>query len=260
VVVENRGGAGGSIGANQVERAAPDGHTVMLTSVTFAMNAAVQGDRLPYDAVRDFAPVALIGGVPLIVAMAPSTGIRTPAELFATARRREMTYASVGPGSVNQFAAELMNRAAGLTMRVVQYRGGAQAMNDVLAGHVDFYIGTMTQLLPLVREGRLIGVASTGRTRSPAAPDIPTLIESGLPDVEVNVWWGVFAPARTPPATVTALNAAINRVFSSPRAAEFLAREGGTPTPQSVEAFATMVRNEVARWQNVARQAGITQE
>lgn len=258
VVVENRGGAGGSIGANQVARAAPDGHTVMLTSVTFAMNAAVQGDRLPYDAARDFAPVALIGGVPLLLAMAPNTPVRTPAELFALARTREMTYASVGPGSVNQFATELMNRAAGLAMRVVQYRGGAQAMNDVLAGHVDFYMGTMTQLLPLVRERRLIGVATTGRTRSAAAPEIPTLIEAGLADVEVSVWWGVFAPARTPPALVATLNEAINRIFSSPRAAEFLAREGGTPTPQTVEAFAAMVRAEIARWQAVARQAGIT--
>lgn len=260
VVVENRGGAGGAIGANYVARALPDGHTLMVTSVTFAMNAAVQGDRLPYDAVRDFAPVALIGGVPLLLAMAPNTTVRTPADLFAMARTREMTYASVGPGSVNQFATELMNRAAGLTMRVVQYRGGAQAMNDVLGGHVDFYMGTMTQLLPLVRERRLIGVATTGRTRSAAAPEIPTLLEAGLADVEVNLWWGVFAPSRTPPAVVTALNAAINRVLASPLAADFLAREGGTPTPQPVEYFATLVRNEVQRWQVVARQAGITQE
>jgi tripartite-type tricarboxylate transporter receptor subunit TctC len=258
VVVENRGGAGGAIGANQVARAAPDGHTVMLTSVTFAMNYAVQGERLPYDALRDFAPVALIGGVPLLLAMAPTASVRTPADLFAMARSREMTYASVGPGSVNQFATELMNRAAGLTMRVVQYRGGAQAMNDVLAGHVDFYLGTMTQLLPLVREGRLIGVATTGRTRSPAAPDIPTLIEAGLTDVEVNLWWGVLAPSRTPPDIVAALNAAINRVLASQAAAEFLAREGATPTPKPVEGFATMLGDEVRRWQSVARQAGIT--
>ena len=260
VVVENRSGAGGAIGANHVVRSAPDGHTLLLSSVTFAMNAAVQGDRLPYDVMRDFAPVAVLGGVPLVLAMAPNAGIRTPAELFAKARQRELNYASVGPGSVNQFATELMNRAAGLQMRVVQYRGGSQAMNDVLAGHVDFYLGTMTQLLPLIREGRLVGVAITGGSRNQAAPEIPTLVEFGLPDVEVNLWWGVLAPARTPPEIVTALNAAINRVLASPKAAEFMAREGATPSPRPIEDFANLLRSDLQRWQAVARQAGITAE
>lgn len=260
VVVENRSGGGGTVGANYVARSAPDGHAVLLTSVTFAMNAAVQGDRLPYDAVRDFAPVALIGGVPLMIAMGPSAPVRTPAELFALARQREMTYASVGPGSVNQFATELMNRAAGLSMRVVQYRGGAQAMNDVLGGHVDFYLGTMTQLLPMVRAGRMTGVAITSRERNPAAPEIPTLVEAGLTDVEVVLWWGVLAASRTPAPIVATLNGAINRVLASPAAAEFLAREGGTPTPRSAEDFSRLLRSEVTRWQIVAREAGITPE
>jgi tripartite-type tricarboxylate transporter receptor subunit TctC len=260
VVVENRSGGGGAVGANYVARATPDGHTVMITSITFAMNAAVQGDRLPYDVMRDFAPVALIGGVPLLLGMAPNSPVRTPAEFFALARSRELTYASVGPGSVNQFATELMNRAAGLRMRAVQYRGGAQAINDVLGGHVDFYMGTMVQLLPMVRGGRLHGIAITGRERSAAAPEIPTLVESGLPDVVVDLWWGALAAARTPPAAVAALNAGINRVLATPAAAEFLAREGGVPNPQSPEHFATLLRTEIARWQLVAREAGITPE
>jgi tripartite-type tricarboxylate transporter receptor subunit TctC len=260
VVVENRSGGGGAVGANYVARATPDGHTVMITSITFAMNAAVQGDRLPYDALRDFAPVAVLGGVPLLLGMAPASPVRTPAEFFALARSRELTYASVGPGSVNQFATELMNRAAGLRMRAVQYRGGAQAINDVLGGHVDFYMGTMVQLLPMVRAGRLHGIAITSRDRSAAAPEIPTLVESGLPDVVVDLWWGALTAARTPPAIVAALNAGINRVLATPAAAEFLAREGGVPNPRPPEFFAALLRDEIARWQRVARDAGITAE
>jgi tripartite-type tricarboxylate transporter receptor subunit TctC len=260
VVVENRSGAGGAIGANHVARAAPDGHTLLVTSITFAMNAAVQGERLPYNALRDFAPVAQLGGVPLLLGMAPNSPVRTPAELFALARTRELTYASVGPGSVNQFATELMNRAAGLQMRVVQYRGGGQAINDVLGGHVDFYMGTMVQLLPMVRANRLIGIAVTSRERSAAAPEIPTLVESGLPDVVVDLWWGVLTASRTSPGTVSALNAAINRVMGTPAAAEFLAREGGVPAQRSPEEFANLLRSELQRWESVARQAGIVPE
>lgn len=258
VVVENRPGAGSSIGTDYVAKAEPDGYTILVNSVTFTMNPAVQRD-LPFDPLEDFEPVAMLGRVPLVLGARPDIPAKTPEELFEYIRENpgKLNYAATGEGSIGHFAGELLKQAKDLDIQVVQYTGGAPAMTDVMGSHVEYFIGSMTQMLPHIQNGSMVGIGVTSAERSEAAPDIPSFAESGVEGYDLEQWWGVWAPEGTPEDIVQKLNNSINKVLESEEMIQYMAQEGAKPSPMSPDEFSEFVKQNVERWQRVAQESNI---
>ncbi len=259
VVIDNRPGAGGLIGTASVATAQPDGYTLLLVSPTFTIGPAVR-KNLPYDIGRDFTPVAFIGRSPLLVAASNKFPARSAKELFDLARSEpgRVTYASAGVGSINQIATELIARAAGVKFTHVPYKGGAPAVNDLAGGHVDIFVSSLPQVLPLARSGQVKALAVTSRKRAAPFPDVPTLGEAGVSDAELGTWWGIAGPAGLPADIVNALNAEIGRMLTSPELIEFLANEGAEAEAMTPQQFGDMMRLETERWTRVAHEANIS--
>jgi tripartite-type tricarboxylate transporter receptor subunit TctC len=259
VVIENRAGAGGLIGTASVATAAPDGYTLILLSPTFTIGPAVR-KNLPYDTVRDFTPIAFIGRSPLLVAASNKFPAQSAKELFALARSQpgQVTYASAGVGSINQIATELIARAAGVKFTHVPYKGGAPAVNDLAGGHVDVFVSSLPQVLPLARSGQVKALAVTSKKRSTVLPDVPTLGEAGVSDAELGTWWGIAGPAGLSTDIVNALNAEIGKMLTSPELTTFLANEGAEAEAMTPKQFGDMMRLESERWTRVAHEADIS--
>jgi tripartite-type tricarboxylate transporter receptor subunit TctC len=260
VVIDNRAGAGGLIGTEAVARAAPDGYTLLLVSPTFTIGPAVR-KHLPFDTVRDFTPVAFIGRSPLLVAASNKLPAQSAKELFALARSEpgQITYASAGIGSINQISTELIARSAGVKLIHVPYKGGAPAVNDLAGSHVDVFVSSLPQVLPLAKSGQVKALAVTGSKRTALLPDVPTLGESGVSGAErLGTWWGVAGPAGLPSDIVNALNAEIGKMLASPELTTFLANEGAEAEAMTPKQFADMMRAETERWIKVAREANIS--
>ncbi len=260
VVIDNRPGGGATIGSAHVAQQDPDGYTIMIASVTFTMNAAVRND-LPFDPRADFTPIALIGQVPLVIGARPDMEATTPEEFFEYIRSSDaLSYGATGLGSIQHFAGELLNQAVGSNVQVVQYPGGGPAMTDVMGGFIEYSIGSMTQMLPQVQAGAIKPIALTSLERSPAAPDIPTLNESGLDGFEVIQWWAILGPDGIPDDVVTTLNGSINEVLASEQFTAFLAADGGTPRPMSPDETGAFMAANFDRWAEVAERAGMLVE
>jgi tripartite-type tricarboxylate transporter receptor subunit TctC len=260
VVVENRAGATGSIGEAFVAKAPPDGHTLVMVSSSFTTKAAIQ--PLPYDPVTAFAPVAMIGKGPLILAVAPGVPAKTPAEFFALARSKPgaLNFASSGTGSINHFATELLNAAAGIRMTHVPYKGMGPAVTDLMAGHVQVLVASAPSILQQVRAGKVRGIGVTTAKPSAVVPGLPPLAAAGANDYDVELWWGVLATAGAPADAIAALNAEINKALATDEMKSFLLREGAEPAPLAPEAFGALIRADIERWKNVAKTAGIRAE
>jgi tripartite-type tricarboxylate transporter receptor subunit TctC len=256
VVVSNMPGAGAAIGSAHVSKAPPDGHTLLIASVTFTMNPAVQ-QNLPFDPVKGFKPVAMIGKVPLVLVVGKSVPAKTIQEFLQTAKSKELAYATSGLGTVNQFGAELFAQSAGIKMTPVHYKGGSEAMTDVIGGHADLFMSSMTQALPLIRGGQLRGLVVTSTERASVAPEIPTTAEAGVQGVDVEQWWGILAPAGTPDDVVNKINADLNKILATDATKEFLARDAGRPTPMSAAEFGKLIQSELQKWREVAQKADI---
>jgi tripartite-type tricarboxylate transporter receptor subunit TctC len=257
VLIDNRAGAGGVIGAEAVARAPNDGHTILLVSSTFTINQAIR-KRLPYDTLKDFSAVAFLAQSPLLVTAAPKLPASSMKELIELARTKPVTYASSGLGSINQIAAELIAGAAGIKLMHVPYRGGAPALNDLLGDHVDLYVSSLPQVLEIVRTGKAKGLAVTSSRRSQSLPDVPTLAEAGLSGVDVGSWWGIVVPAGTPQPVIAALNTEINKLLASEDMKRFLQGEGAEAKAMAPDQFGDLIRSETERWIKVARQSGIS--
>ena len=257
VLIDNRAGAGGVIGAEAVARAPNDGHTILLVSSTFTINQAIR-KRLPYDTLKDFSAVAFVAQSPLLVAAAPKLPASSMKELIELAKTKTVTYASSGLGSINQIAAELIAGAAGIKLMHVPYRGGAPALNDLIGDHVDLYVSSLPQVLEIVRSGKAKALAVTSSGRSQSLPDVPTLAEAGLSGVDVGSWWGIVAPAGTPQSVIAALNTEINKLLTSEDMKRFLQGEGAEAKAMAPVQFGDLIRSETERWIKVARQPGIS--
>jgi tripartite-type tricarboxylate transporter receptor subunit TctC len=257
VLIDNRAGAGGVIGAEAVARAPNDGQTILLVSSTFTINQAIR-KRLPYDTLKDFSAVAFVAQSPLLVTAAPKLPARSMKGLIDLAKAKTVTYASSGLGSINQIAAELIAGAAGIKLMHIPYRGGAPAINDLIGDHVDLYVSSLPQVLEIVRsrKAKALAVTSSGRTKS--LPDVPTLAEAGLSGVDVGSWWGIVAPAGTPQPVIATLNTEINKLLTSEDMKRFLQGEGAEARAMTPEQFGDLIRSETERWIKVARQSGIS--
>jgi tripartite-type tricarboxylate transporter receptor subunit TctC len=258
VIVDNRAGAGGVIGADFVARAPADGHTLLLVSSTYTINPAVKS-HMPFDTVKAFDPVAFVAASPLLMASANKLPVTSAQELIALAKAKpnSINYASAGPGSINQIAAELFAAAAGVKIVHVPYKGGSLAVNDLVGGHVDLYISSMPQILQIAKTGQARPLAVTGLKRSPALPDVPTLDEIGLKGYEASSWWGIVVPAGTPADVIVKLNTEINKALGSDEMKRFLEGEGAEAKAMSPQDFKTLIETEMKRWDKVAKEANI---
>jgi tripartite-type tricarboxylate transporter receptor subunit TctC len=258
VVVENRPGAGGGVGADQVAKAAPDGYTIMGGTIsTHAINASLY-KNLPYDPVRDFAPITLIVRVPNMLVVNPDVPAKDVRELIALLKANpgKYTFASSGNGTSQHLSGELFKSMTGVEMQHIPYKGSPPALQDVVSGQVTMTFDNITTAWPLVKGGKLRALAVTTAKRSPIAPDVPTLAEAGLAGYEIGSWQGVFAPAGVPAEIVKRLNVEIVRIINSPEIRQKLIDMGAEPAPNSPEEFAAMVKTEVAKWSDVVRKSG----
>jgi len=257
VVIENRTGAGGNIGADAVAKSAPDGYTlVMGTFGTHAVNASLFS-KLPYDPVKDFAPVALVLEAEGLLVVHPSVPTQSVPELIAFARANpgKLTFASAGMGTASHLAGELFKSMAKVEMTHVPYKGNVPAITDLLAGQTSMLFATMPTVLPQAKAGRLRPLATIGSTRSAAAPEIPTVAET-LPGFEVNNWIGFFFPAGTSPDIVRRWNAEVNRFMQTPEIQKRLVTEGARFTPTTPDQFGAFVKSEMAKWAPVVKASG----
>ena len=258
VVVENRPGAGGSLAAQAVARSPADGHTLLVHSSGYAINAALN-PALPYDPYRDLVAVAPLASQAMVLVVAPASGLRNVGELIAAAKAQPgaLAYGSAGVGSGAHFSAEQFRIAAGIEVLHVPYKGGAEAINDTAAGRLSFTFNTITLALPYISDGRLTALGVTSSARSNLLPAVPTLAESALPGFEYTFWNGLWAPAGTPPAITEQIARDLAQIVAAAEVRERLARLGAEPMAMTPGEFAAFVKREIENAERVARVSGI---
>jgi tripartite-type tricarboxylate transporter receptor subunit TctC len=258
VPTENKPGATGNIGADFVAKAAPDGHTLLFVATSFGTTPALQ-KNLPYDPVKSFDPVALIATSGLVVVVHPQVPARSMKELIELAKRQpgKMHYSSPGNGGPQHLAMELVKLETGMNIVHVPYKAAAGALADVVGGHIDATVAAVQTAHPHVQSGRLRALAVMSLERSSAYPDVPTMKEQGLPDLEVETWYGAFAPANTPSQIIQKLNSDLNAVLRDAQVREVIEKQGMSPVGGTPQRLAELVKNEIPRWARVVAAAGI---
>ena len=260
VVVDNRAGAGGNIGMDAVAKSAGDGHTLLMSYVgSHAINPSIY-KKLPFDPENDFVAVATIANVPFVAVVPPTLPAGSMKELAAYAAGREVTFGSAGNGSVNHLLGEMFAGAAQARMKHIPYKGAAPALNDLLAGQIQLVFTSLPSVAGHIKAGTLRGLAVTSARRSPAFRDIPTMAEAGFPALQINAWFGIFAPAGTPAATVRQINADINAVLAEKDVAERIAAQGAEVSTGTPQELAAQLRGDIQRWAAVVKQSGASVE
>lgn len=261
VVIENRGGAGGILGSEVVAKSPADGYTIMMVSASHVINPSMQ-KKIPYDTIRDFAGISMVADVPTVLVVHPSVQAKTLKELIALAKARpgQLNFASSGNGTVGHLSGELLKSMAQIKMEHVPYKGNGPAMTDLLGGHVQMLFSSMPAAIPHIQSGMLRAIVMTGAKRSPAAPNIPTMAEAGLPGFEVSTGFGLFAPVKTPRAVISRLHDEVVKALKVPSVRDSLASQGAEPVGSTPEEYDAFVRSEIAKWAKVCKEAGIQPE
>lgn len=261
VLIDNRGGAGSTLGTNIAAKAPPDGYTIVMVSTAHVINPAVI-KSLPYDSINDFAPVTLVADVPNALVVHPSLPVHNIRQLVALARSRpgELVYATPGRGTSTHLAIEMLASAASLKMIHVPYRGVGPATVDVVSGQAHMIFAAMPAFIEYVRNGRLRMIAQATATRSPVAPEVPTMIEQGYKDFLVSSGFGMFAPAKTPRPVIDRLNAVVVKALQEPAVRSGLSSQGAIPVGNSPEEYDRYNRSEIQKWRKVAQSAGLVPE
>jgi tripartite-type tricarboxylate transporter receptor subunit TctC len=261
ILIDNRGGAGGTIGTDAVAKAAPDGQTLLITNVGLAFNAHLFA-KLPYDTMRDLAPVTLVANQPNVLVVHPSLPVKNVAEFiaFTKARPGAVTYASGGNGSATHLAAELLKMKARIDIAHVPYKGTGPALTDVMGGHVQVFVSTLAPALPQIQAGKLRALAVTSAGVTPSLPDVAPLSKAGVPGYEFNTWHGMFAPAATPKPLIARLNTELRRILATDDIKRKYAAQGLEPVSDTPEEFGAFVKREIEKWGSVVRAANVRVE
>ena len=262
LVIENRVGASGNLGSDAIARAAPDGYTIGFATTSTHAVAVTLSPNLPYDPLKDFAPVAMIATAPYVLGIYPGLPVKNVAELIALAkaRPRALNYSSAGPASLAHLAGVLFSRLTATELTHVPYRSSAQAMLDLVEGRIEIQFGTLAPTIPHIREGRMRALAVTSAKRVTALPDVPTLMEEGIPGYEASLWVAVVAPAGVPPAIVARLNGELNAVLNMPDTRDALLAQGMEPEPGAGDHVRDRIRADIGKWREVIAKAGIRTE
>jgi tripartite-type tricarboxylate transporter receptor subunit TctC len=261
VVIDNRGGAGGNLGAEAAAHSAPDGYTLLLAATTLAISPSLY-KKLAYDPVKDLAPIGLVATVPNVMITHPSVPAKTLQEFIALAKTRpgELNFGSGGNGTSNHLGGELFNMVAGVKLVHIPYKGVNLAMNDAMAGNIQLVVIGIPAAAPQIKSGKLRALAVIAPQRSAALPDVPTVAEAGLTNFDVTTWYGLLAPAATPRPIIARLNAELVRVMQAPDLKERLAGMGTDPLTSTPEEFGAYIGQEIAKWGEVVRKAGLREE
>ena len=259
VVVDNRSGAGGIIAGEITAKAPPDGYTLIMATIAAMATNVSLSRKLPYDPVRDFAPITLVASQQLVLLVHPSVAAKSVAELIALAKAKpgQLTFASAGNGSGGHLSGELLKILAGIDLTHVPYKGIAPALVDVISGQVTLTFASIISGMPHVKSGRTRALAVTGAHHSPAAPELPTMIESGVKGYESSTWYGLLAPKATPRAIITKLNREVVAIINLPEINSHLLAEGAEPVGNTPEQFGEFIKSEIAKWGKVIRAAGL---
>lgn len=259
VVIDNRGGAGGMIGTGIAAQSAPDGYTLLVISVAYAFNPAIYKSKLTFDPVKSFAPVSSLGTGPSALMVTPRLPVKSVKELVALAKSKPGTlnYASAGVGSFQHLGSEMFRLMAGVNIVHVPFKGGGPAMADVIAGNTEITLGSLIQMIPHISSGRLKILGVGGAKRVSILPDVPTVAEAGVPGYEASNWWGVLAPAGTPPAIVKRLHGEVAVILAKPDIQKKFEAQGAEAFSMGQAEFGKFIRTETEKWGRVVREAGI---
>jgi tripartite-type tricarboxylate transporter receptor subunit TctC len=258
-IIENRPGASGNLGADMIAKSAPDGYTMgLITASTHGVTPAL-GTKLPYDSIKDFKPVSMIGAAPYVLVLYPGIAAKSVAELVALAKTKpgQLNYGSAGPASLAHLAAALFANDMGIQMTHVPYKSSAQSSVDIMAGRLDMQFATVGPTLANIRDGKLRALATTGRKRVASLPDVPTMIEAGVKDYDVALWIAYVTPAGVPDAITAKLNRAMGEILKSPDIVQNLQKQGFEPEPGPPEAVTARMQNETAKWRDLVAKTGI---
>ena len=259
VIVENKGGGGGALGANYVAKASADGHTLLFATSTFVTNASLD-DGLPFDADKDFAPVALIGKGPILMVSTKKLGVKTIQEFLAYARKnpQDINFCSAGNGSINHLSGELFKAKTGISMTHIPYKGSGPATIDLIAGRTQIFFSTVPTILPFIKQHSVDLLAVTGSKRVALFPNTPSTEEAGIKDLDVSTWWGILAPSGTPKAVVDKLNVLINEVSSKDVIKDRFTSEGANVQLGTAQEFQQTLRKELLMWRGLVKSAGLS--
>jgi tripartite-type tricarboxylate transporter receptor subunit TctC len=258
IVVDNKPGAGGNLGVDAAVKSPPDGYTMVMGQTSdLAVNPTLYR-KLPYDPLKDLAPVVLVASAPIILVAAEGAPYRSLAEVVAAAKQKplRLTLATPGNGTVAHLTGVMLQRAAGVELVHVPYKGAAQALPDLLGGQVDLYSSSVSSVIGQIKGGKVRAIAIASAKRSPALPNVPTVAESGYPGFDAESWYGLLMPAGAPPAIVQRVNTEVNKLLSLPDLRERIGAEGGEALGGTTERFAALLKSDLAKWGNAVRQSG----
>ena len=261
IIIENKGGGGGTLGTNSVAKSAPDGYTLLLTSSSLTTNAATS-KKLPFSPEKDLEAIGKIGAGAFVVVVSPKSSVKTLAEFVAQARAQPgtITFGSAGVGGINHLGTELLASAAKIELLHVPYKGIGLAFSDLIGGQIQMLLPSIASAVPHIKAGNMRPLAVTSASRSPQLPDIPTVAEAGVPGYDLEVWWGLTGPAGMPKPVVARLNQELNKVLVSDEMKTLLAREGAEPQPTTPQQFGQLIRSDIERWTRLMKDSYIQTE